>query len=436
MRTIYLRNMVRGYLKKKWLIIVGLVVFVLIFGFLGLRRAYPERMNSDLAEEIEEYNEELATYDDAIDGIKTNIDVAKEQLATQEEYCNNSIYMQIDPQNVQMASVQYILTAPNATSTTDENNLLTSDINAMNAYFKSGDFLPELTERLNMEDANYLSEIISFDSTGKTITLSVKHYDMEQAHEILIEMIDLIEAYKPEVEKQFGSFTMTSMGESERVYADSDVLTAQNKEKTNLRTYRTNLTDLQSKLTTQQNNRKSYIEQYAPSGGSSSPRRTIIRYGGMGVIAGIIVPILIYAVYYTLSSRIKGKEEIQAAGLSVLALYRPKKGYSPSLEKAVVNLMLLVEKNQTGRVSLCPVGESPALEQVETDLTGALEAENLKVYKTRQGTEDAEQLRQMSEIGNHVLIVEAGRSTYTQLEEQIQFCESLGIKIWGCVVIE
>ncbi len=438
MRTIYIQNLFRGYWKKKWLIIVGLVVFVLIFGFWGLRKAYPERVNATLAEEIEEYNEELANYDDVIAEYEENIETAQEELDAEQEYIDNSLYMQIDPLEVQKASVQYILTAPGAESTGDENNLLTSDINAMKAYVTDGSFMAELADRLDMdvEGTNYLSELVNFDSTGKAVTLSVIHYDMEQAETILDEMIDLIEAYKPTVEENFGEFTMDSQGISTQVYADSSILTAQNKEKTNLRTYRSNVADLKAKLTTQRTNRKNYIAQYKPTGTSSSPRRTLLRYGGIGVIAGLIVPLLIFAVYYTLSGRIKGREELQAIGLNVLALYRPKKGYEPSMEKAAVNLKLLAGKNDTDTVSVCAVGESAALTQVESDLTEALAGQDLKAYSVQQGSEDVEQLEQLAAIRNHVLLVESGRTTYTQLEEQIQFCQSLDITIWGCIVIE
>ncbi len=436
MRTIYIRNLFRGYWKKKWLIIVGLIVFVLIFGYIGLRRAYPERMDASLAAEIEEYNEQVATYDEAIAEYQENLETAEAELAAEQEYVENSLYMQIDPEEVQKASVQYILTVPDAPSTSEENNLLTSDINAMKAYVEDGSFMSELTERLDLEGSNYWSELIELSSTGKAVTLSVIHYDMEQAEEILAEAIDLVEAYKPTVEENFGEFTMTSQGISTQVYADSAVLTAQNKEMTNLRTYRTNVADLRTKLATQRTNRKNYIEQYQPTGTSSSPRRTLLEFGAVGVIAGIIVPLLIYAVYYTLSNRIKGKEELQAAGISVIAYYRPKKGYVPSLDKAVVNLLLLKQKNQADRISLCTLGESAALEQVEKDLTEALADKDLDVCVTQQGAEDAESLEKQSEIGNHLMLVEAGRTTYTQLEEQIQFCESLNINIWGCIVVE
>ncbi len=435
MRTIYIRNLFRGYLKKKWIIIVGLIVFVLIFGFLGLRRAYPERMDASLAEDVEEYNAELAVYDDAIDGIQTNIEIAEEQLAAQQEYVDHSPFMQIDPEAVQYASVQFIVRAPDAEEGT-EDATVSSILTMFQAYYANGSFMSDLTERLGEDTTTYLQELISCSVSGKTMSLGVKHYDMDAAEEILDAMTGVMEDYQPAVEAQFGAFTMTSQGTSERVYADSDVLTNQNKQTTNLRTYRTNLTDLQTKLATQQKNRRNYVEQYQPTGTGRSARRTILIFGGMGVIAGIVIPLMIYAIYYTLSSRIKGKEELQAVNLNVLAEYHPRRGFRPSLEQMIVNLVLLARKDGVDAVSLCALGESDALTQVAEQLTEALEAEKLNVYAAQAGSENAEELQRLADIGHHVLIVESGRTTYTQVEEQIQFCASLDITMWGCVVIE
>ncbi len=436
MRSIYIRNLFRGYWKRKWIIIVVLIIFVVIFGVLGLRRAYPEQMNASLDEEVQEYNEAIATYDDAIDGIEKNIATVQEQLDEQQEYIDNSMLMKIDPEAIQYASVQYIIQVSGIEDFEEADTLTNNILSTLKAYYDNGSFKSDLAEKLGYESAKYITEIISCGTAGKTLSLGVKHYDMEQAKEILAAMQDLIEEYEPEVEAQFGAFTMTSMGEAERVYADAGVLASQDTVMTNLRTYQNNLADYQTKLVSQQENRTNYKEQYAPTGTSSSPRRTLLEYGGIGVIAGILIPLIIYAIYYTLSGRIKGKEELQAVDLNVLALYRPKKGYDPSLDKAMVNLKLLTQKHQADCISLCTVGESPALAQVEQDLTTALKEQDLQVYAAQQGDEDAEHLHRQAEIGNHVLIVEAGRTTYTQLEEEIQFCKSLDITIWGCVVIE
>ncbi len=413
-----------------------LIIFVVIFGFLGLRRAYPERLDASLAEEIEEYNEEVATYDDTIANIETNIETAQEQLDLQQEYVDNSILMQLDPEAVPYASVQYIVYVDGIEDSEEADTTTTNILSTMKAYYDNGSFKSDLMEKLGYDTSTYLTELISCGTAGKTIALGAKYTDIDTAKEILAAMQELMEEYKPTVEKQFGSFTMTSMGEAEQVTVNTDVLSKQTTALNNLRSYRTNVSDLKTRLTTQQTNRKDYMEQYKPTGTSSSPRRTILEFGAVGVIAGIIVPLLIYAVYYTLSGRIKGKEELQAVDLNVLATYRPKKGYSPSMEKAGVNLKILAQKEQTDCVSLCAVGDSQALAQVEQDLTNALKEQDLQVYIALHGDEDAEHLQRQVEIGNHVLLVEAGRSTYTQVEEEIQFCESLDITIWGCVVIE
>ncbi len=436
MRSIYIRNLFRGYLKRKWILLVVLIIFVLIFGFLGLRRAYPERMDASLAEEIEEYNEEVATYDDAIADLEANIETGQEQIDLQQEYLDNSILMQLDPEAVPYASVQYIITVSGIEDVEEETTTTSNILSTMKAYYDNGSFKSDLTEKLGYDTSTYLVELLSCGTAGKTLSLGVKYTDIDTAEEILAAMQELMEDYKPTVEEQFGTFTMTSMGVSERTAVNTDVLSKQTTALNNLRSYRSNLADSKTKLATQQTNRKNYIEQYKPTGTSSSPRRTILEFGALGVIAGILIPLIIYAIYYTLSGRIKGKEELQAVDINVLALYRPKKGYIPSMEKAGINLKLLAQKAQADCVALCAVGESPALAQVEQDLTNALQEQDLQVYTARQGEEDAEQLQRQVEIGNHVLLVESGRTTYTQLEEEIQFCKSLDITIWGCVVIE
>ncbi len=436
MRSIYIRNLFKGYWKRKWIIIVVLIIFVVIFGFIGLRRAYPERLDASLAEDVEEYNEEVANYDDAIADLETNIETAQEQLDLQQEYCDDSILMQLDPEAVPYASAQYIVQVTGIEDPEEEDTTTDNILSTMKAYYDNGSFKSDLMEKLGYDTSTYLTELISCGTAGKTISLGAKYTDLDTAKEILTAMQELMEEYKPTVEEQFGAFTMTSLGVSERTSVNTDVLSKQTSSLNSLRTYRTNLSDLKTKLTTQRTNRKNYIEQYKPTGTSSSPRRTLLEFGAVGVIAGLIVPFLIYAVYYTLSGRIKGKEELQAVDLNILSLYRRKKGFIPNLEKAVVNLKLLMQKDQTDWVSLCAVGESPDLTQVEQDLTNALSEQGVQVYSAIQGDEDAEHLQRQVEIGNHVLLVEAGRTTYTQLEEQIQFCKSLDITIWGCVVIE
>ncbi len=440
MRTIYIRNLFRGYLKKKWIIIVGLIIFILLFGYLGLRRAYPERVDATLAAEIEEYNEAVATYDAAIAEIEDNIETAQEQLDSQQEYIDNSLYMKIDPENVQYALIYYFITITDEGTVSENNTRLNNVLNTMKSYFDGGNMKADLQQKLGLESLGDLLEMIGVGTEGQAISVTVKHYDMDEAVKIAEAMAELLEAYKPIVEEELGvHFDMTSTGIATRTYTDSSILTTQNTARNNLRTYRSNLSTLQTNLVTQQTNRSNYIKQYKPAGTSSSPRRTLLEYGAMGVIAGIIVPLLIFAVYYTLSSRVKGKEELQAVGLNVLALYRPrkkKKVYVPDLEKAAVNLMLLAERNNTDQISVCALGESPALEQVETDLTEALSEHEINTRIIKPEDEDADSLRQQAEIANHVLLVEAGRTRYTQVEEQIQFCESLGITIWGCVVIE
>lgn len=52
------------------------------------------------------------------------------------------------------------------------------------------------------------------------------------------------------------------------------------------------------------------------------------------------------------------------------------------------------------------------------------------------GKETEDQLAEMVDTKNIVLLAETGKTTCTQIEEQIQLCNRFKIDIWGCIVIE
>lgn len=436
MKSIYVRNLLRSFVKKRLLIIVGFIIFVLLFGALGLRQAYPGKVSDSLEQEIEEYNNALNQYEEAISNTKENIEITQTQVDTQQNYCDESIFMQIDSTNVQMASVQYMVRISDMTSTTASSQI-SYIINAWTTYINNGSMRSELADELGYSSTVYLSELISCNTSGNILTLTVKHYDMQQAKEILQKLEQRIEEYRPEIEESLGSFDMQVIDLSELALSDINVQNTQNNNINNLRNYKNILADLETKLVTQQTQKNTYEQQYKPTGvNTTSPKKTLLEYGALGVLAGIIIPFVIYALYYTISGRVKSKEELLAAELNILASYHPKKGYTPSADRAAVDIELLAKQSGATRVCLNVLGESTLLKQVEQDVTQLLTDRNLEVMTVEAGTADSDQVQRMAEANNCVLLIETGRTSYSELEEQIQFCRRFNIPVWGCVVIE
>ena len=184
MRSIYTRNLVKGFWERKKIVLVCWIVIVLIFGCLGVLRAYPEKFSSSVSAQITEYEQALQEYDDSIATTQENISMTQSQVENLETYTNESVFMQIDPTNVQVVSVQYMITVPNMNSETS-NNQISYISNAWQSYVSNGSLNSELANELGNISAENLSELITCTTAGNIITITVKHSEMDQARDIM-----------------------------------------------------------------------------------------------------------------------------------------------------------------------------------------------------------------------------------------------------------
>ena len=109
MKSIYMRNLWIGLMKNKKRVIIAWLVIIALFCSLGVVKAYPEKLSSPESSEVEEYNAALQKYDDTIQEVQNNIELCQEQVDKQQKYCDESIYMQLDPSNIQKVTVQYMV---------------------------------------------------------------------------------------------------------------------------------------------------------------------------------------------------------------------------------------------------------------------------------------------------------------------------------------
>ena len=162
----------------------------------------------------------------------------------------------------------------------------------------------------------------------------------------------------------------------------------------------------------------------------------MVEYGGLGIIAGIVLPFVVYALWYTMSGRVKGKEELLAADVNVLATYNEKKGYEPSIARTAIDLKLLAEKNDKAKLWMKCLGSSKNISKVTDELKEDISKQGLTMEILEDGKETIDQLQDIVKNGNIILVAEAGTTNYTQVEEQLQFCERFNVSVWGCIVIE
>ena len=108
MRSIYTRNLVKSFFAKKKIVLICWIIIVLIFGGLGVLRAYPEKLSSVVSDQVAEYEQAIQQYDDSIANTQDSISMTQLQVDDLEKYTSESVFMQIDPTNVQVVSIQYM----------------------------------------------------------------------------------------------------------------------------------------------------------------------------------------------------------------------------------------------------------------------------------------------------------------------------------------
>lgn len=430
MRSIYLRNLCVDIWKHKKVIFVFVIIFVLIFGVLGLKEAKSADGAQEISAEMQAYEDGLQEYDDILTNVTESIETEREQVSNLEKYCEESIYMNIDPLNIQVASAQYVVQADS-----DENEKKV--IYAYGESVKNGSIMEELQKELEEISDEYLKEIISYSVSSNILSLSVMHYDMNAAQQILQNLDELLQKYKEEIASAQCQFNINKLGTASYINADVNMQSVQNDNLYNLNTHKNYLADREKKLVEYQTDRDTYAEAYKPEdAGSTNTIKMMLKYVIFGIICGIVIPVVVLMLKYITGDHLKSKEELLAAGIPVLGNYNSKKGYVPSLERTLIDLKMLAKQKNADSLFLNTVGEGEYLQKVAADYQEQLSEQGFQVCSGNAAGEDTIQLQKMVEVRNCIFVAEVGKTTYSQLEEQIQLCQRLEVSFWGCMVIE
>ena len=113
-----------------------------------------------------------------------------------------------------------------------------------------------------------------------------------------------------------------------------------------------------------------------------------------------------------LSDKLKGKENIKAAGITVLGNYSAKEGYRPALEREMIDFDLIRKEHSVEQVFFGMLSVGSNIEN------------------------DSEMMKRFVEIGNCILFVEVGKTTYTQIKAYLEICKKFNVSVLGCVVVE
>lgn len=430
MKYIYIRKLYLEVLKRKKMIAFSVFFFTFLMGVIGLKKYVdlPVGYTEEEQLKVTEYEENVKEFDDAIEELTESLRLAERQVKITEEYCENSIYMQLDPEKIYVSSVQYGVQTANSAG-----NILSACI----AYINDGSMKESISEKLDDIPVEYLKEIITCTSSGNVFTISVMHYNKQSAEEIMDAIIEQLEKQAEQIAEVQGEFTLDELDAASYIKADVSVVNTQNTNLNNYKNNQNNLANLRKSLIDQRNNRRGYIEYNKPEKSTESKSFSIIfKYLIFGIMLGLGIPFSIVCLKYIISDRVKSAKELAASGIAVLGLYKSMEEIKNKAERDAMDIKLLAHEKNSKILCLNILGESSNLKQSAEIFAEQLQTRGIHICKISSLQRDLDELKKMIEAKNCIMVAEIGNTTYSQLEETIQLCQKFNIDVWGCVVIE
>ena len=431
LKTLYVRNVLEDLIKKKVAVGIFIVICAVLFGMLGIvqgGKAVTE--TEEQKQEIEEYNVKIAEYDSAIEDTQNAIAEADKQIESLQEYIDNSIYMQINPNNIQTVSVQYGLKTSN-----NVGNILNSFI----TYINDGGLKEELSDADEDLKVKYWRDVVNCYQSGNNFFIVVINSDMDQAKRIMSIIKERVMNYVPEVKSLQGDFSLEELKTSEYVKTDTGVVNNQNNNRNNLKNYTTNRADLNNKLIGFQNSKKTYIEKNEPDNLKAADTNTkvlMVAYVLLGILFGAVIAFVLVALKYILGDTLRTANDIKETNLNLLGTYSALNQYKPDLERSKMDVEVLAKAKNADKVFFYVMSDDEISKKVAKDYEDIMKASGIAVETGSNISESAEELKKMIACGNCVFIAEVGKTTYRQLELQTRLCDRFKTAVLGCVVVE
>ena len=412
MRVISLRNVINTVWNKKILLFLSVIVFALLGTALGYKQTKQTIINRQAEADI--FQQDIIEYETSIQTLETNLETIKQQYSKQKEYCENSIYMKINSNAFYMGEVQY--------SVPDSNNNSLRDTIA--AYFGSNEFRNKVVEKIGDVNAGYFKEVYFVNASGNMITIDVAHYEEDQAKKYLEAVVECVDE---------AGYETVKLNSSVSVRTDSAVLNVQNTQNTNLKTYATNVTDIQNSLSNKIQEKDKFVQENAvyPMD-KKSKIVNIIKFTLVGVILGIVAMFAGVVLKILYGSKLESEDYLEQNGIVIIGDYNNKDANN---ERVALDIDLVLSRENVKTVCVSTLTSATDGQKELSSLVAELKNYGRETIIDNTGLEDVGNLKKFVQAGNAVVVVRYKDTRYDRLEKYIKMCERYDIKLIGAIII-
>lgn len=457
--VIDLRVLLWEILRKWQIILIACIVFAAAFGALG---AY-KYSSSNVEVPIEDLYDELEPFEVA----KVENLVAHQSIIDDKtEYMENSIYLSLDPNNVNVARIDFML----------NHNINNKYIRQMYMSFMfDGDMYKKVAAEFSEHvDAKYLIELISYmanngrtnvnedseinyekgDDLNRLISVKIIAKNKKQSEELQALIVKNVEEYSIEVQKEYEGHSIKKILSSTYQTTDNGVLSAKaanNSQIMDLYNQQKNVYDtldetqvaLYDQLIRQvEGHEEDEREQ-------KSGLRTVLKYIIIGILFGGFIVVAAVAVLTMFNGKIFVQRQITNVGLArVFGTFGQNKSKLARLILGDIgndkpgSLDIIVAKINT----YCNNNNITSLNIINNCVTksgqsqmglviGAVEKSGIKCNQIAL-SEGGQKYTELCNKNNIVVIEELGRGTLKELEYMFTQLKDLGSEASGVICVQ
>ncbi len=368
------------HLCYRWrsILIAALVGAILLGAFQFVRVTLVHKEGKQTKEE-KQYEIDLQNYQDSVRNTKNGIRTNNKLIKEKNDYLDESIYMQLDSQNVWTASKRFyikmdqsVLDALPESAQEDPADYVAS---VYTSTLKSKLDAGEMEALLGTSRREYIDELVSIgaDNASNTITIYVVGADEETVTRQMDYFVNRLETVSQPMAQEVGAHTLSLVNENIVSATDNNLSTKQ--EEINKQ-----ILDWQEALKEQRETLNDLEEEEEPK----APGMHLVRFSVIGFLLGTILLAGIYTVKYVLGGQLHGGRELtERYNLPVYGDYaksrarRPGKGLDKLFEKWEFKHALTDAEAVTGGVAAL-LGERFAGKKVL--LTGTVSDQKLAEF--------------------------------------------------------
>ncbi len=435
MRVIKLESLYKDMVSNRKRLIIMLVVFGLVFGLLGIRgiRKAVEKNNATIAnyeKEYANYEKNLEEFDNSLATYKENLTTLEGQYERQADYCDNSVYMQMDGSDCYKAEVKIdIKDLEGAVNRSAVTGMLTT-------YVVSNAAIEAVANQMDGIEAKYLKELIGSSSTGTLITITVMHYDENAAEEILTEIENVLNNYSKGLFQDYGMFSLEKMSEGCMKYADINILNAQSSALNNLRSYRSSVSDMKNSISNKEQEKENYIKENEPAAvktmGKLEKILLVVQYIIIGVVLALILLAICSAFKILFGKKLLDTDYLEAQGISVMGIAEDE----TTLRSVLVDMELTVKATGKDTVYLDLIEDTEEARALAEKAAAYLNGNGIKAVSGCTASGAEAELRQLCESDNTVLLIEKNMASYVNVDKVLTYIKhynanALGTVLWS-----